>query len=130
MKTFSFALLASILAVFAFACARQSNQPTADTPKTASPTASLDEFATAKAHYEKMCSECHGKTGDGGTVQVDNKRLKVPSLKAGHALTHTDQQLVKQVIDGGDGMPSFKDKLSTVEAAELVRFVRHDFQGK
>jgi mono/diheme cytochrome c family protein len=130
MKNSSLTLLASILAVFAFACARQSTQPTTNTPTAVSPTASVDEFAAAKANYAKLCMDCHGKTGDGGTVQIDNKNLKVPSLKTGHALTHTDQQLVKQVIDGGEGMPAFKDKLSTAEAAELVRFVRHTYQAK
>ena len=121
------------IALFALACANQTTQQTANTNTTApaaSPAASVDEFAAAKAKYAKLCSDCHGKTGDGGIVQIEEKKLKVPSLKVGHALTHSDQQLVKQVLDGGDGMPAFKDKVSTAEAAELVRFVRHEFQAK
>lgn len=121
------------MALFALACASQTTQQTANTnttAPTASPAASVDEFAAAKAKYNKLCSDCHGKTGDGGIVQIDDKKLKVPSLKVGHVLTHSDQQLVKQVLDGGDGMPAFKDKVSTAEAAELVRFVRHTFQEK
>jgi len=130
MKNTGLTLLALALVLFAFACASQSTEPTSSSTPAASPAASVDEFAAAKANYAKLCTDCHGKTGAGGTVQIDNKNLKVPSLKAGHAVTHTDQRLVKQVIDGGEGMPSFKDKLSTAEAAELVRFIRHDFQGK
>jgi mono/diheme cytochrome c family protein len=33
-------------------------------------------------------------------------------------------------MKGGDGMPEFKDKLSPDEINLLVRFVRHEFQGK
>ena len=126
-------MLTITIALFALACANQTTQQTANTNTTApaaSPAASVDEFAAAKGKYAKLCSDCHGKTGDGGIVQIEEKKLKVPSLKVGHALTHSDQQLVKQVLDGGDGMPAFKDKVSTAEAAELVRFVRHEFQAK
>ena len=84
MKKTSLALLASVLALLAIACAeQQSNQPTANTPAAATPAASVDEFAAARANYAKMCTDCHGKTGGGGTVQIDGKRLKVPSLREG-----------------------------------------------
>jgi mono/diheme cytochrome c family protein len=133
MRNIRLSLLTITVALFALACATQTAQQTANlntTAPPASPAASVDEFAAAKAKYDKLCSDCHGKTGDGGIVQIDDKKLKVPSLKIGHALMHSDQQLVKQVLDGGEGMPAFKDKVSTAEAAELIRFVRHEFQAK
>lgn len=133
MRNIRLTLLTLALALFAFACADQTTQPTASNNTAApdaSPAASVDEFADAKARYAKLCTDCHGPNGDGGEVQVDDRKLKVPSLKEGHALTHSDQQLVKQVLDGGEGMPAFKDKVSTAEAAELVRLIRKSFQAK
>jgi mono/diheme cytochrome c family protein len=56
--------------------------------------------------------------------------LKVPSLREGHAVSHSDQDLVKQVLNGGDGMPAFKDKLSPKEAADLIKYIRREFQIK
>jgi mono/diheme cytochrome c family protein len=104
------------------------NVPTA-TPA-AKATATPDEFAVARANYAKHCSACHGDEGKGGLVKVDNVKLKVPNLTEGHALEHPDEKLVKQITNGGDGMPKFKDKLSPEEINAMVRFVRHEFQGK
>ena len=104
------------------------NVPTA-TPA-AKATATPDEFAVARANYAKHCSACHGDEGKGGLVKVDNVKLKVPNLTEGHALEHPDEKLVKQVTNGGDGMPKFKDKLSPEEINAMVHFIRHEFQGK
>lgn len=93
-------------------------------------TATPDEFAFARANYAKHCSACHGDEGKGGLVKVENTKLKVPSLREGHATEHPDEKLVKQITNGGDGMPKFKDKLSPEEINAMVRFVRHEFQGK
>jgi mono/diheme cytochrome c family protein len=103
--------------------------PAAATP-VAVATATPDEFAFARANYAKHCSACHGDEGKGGLVKVDNVKLKVPNLTEGHALEHPDEKLVKQITNGGDGMPKFKDKLSPEEINAMVRFVRHEFQGK
>jgi mono/diheme cytochrome c family protein len=93
-------------------------------------TATPDEFAIARANYAKHCSACHGDEGKGGLVKVEDKKLKVPSLTEGHALAHPDEKFVKQIANGGDGMPKFSDKLSPEEINAMVRFVRHEFQGK
>ena len=96
----------------------------------ASAASPADEFATARAHYQKHCEGCHGETGEGGLVKVESKRIKVPSLKADHALKHTDEQITKMITSGEEEMPSFKDKMSTAEISEMVRYVRKHFQGK
>ena len=105
-----------------------SNVPAA-TP-TAKATATPDEFAVARANYAKHCSACHGDEGKGGLVKVEDTKLKVPSLTEGHALEHSDEKFVKQITKGGDGMPKFGDKLSSDEINAMVRFLRHEFQGK
>jgi len=104
------------------------NVPTA-TPA-AKATATPDEFAVARANYAKHCSACHGDEGKGGLVKVEKVKLKVPSLREGHATEHPDEKLVKQITKGGDGMPKFSDKLSPEQINAMVRFIRHEFQGK
>ncbi len=61
---------------------------------------------------------------------VDNKRIRVPSLKAPHAVRHSDEELTNIVTNGEEAMPSFKDKLSQEEITHLVHLVRTDFQKK
>lgn len=107
---------------------------TANTPNanSNSPTAKAtpDEFAATRASYEKNCKLCHMENGEGGPVKLDDgTKLKVPSLREGHALKHPDADFVKQISKGGDGMPAFGDKLKPEEINDMVRFVRHEFQA-
>lgn len=107
------------------------NAPAATTTTPAAKaTATPDELAFARANYAKHCSACHGDEGKGGLVKVEDVKLKVPSLREGRALRDPDEKLVKQITNGGEGMPKFKDKLSPEEIKAMVRFVRHEFQGK
>jgi mono/diheme cytochrome c family protein len=125
-------LLIIAITLVAIACAKQNSRVTTNSrPATsASPTAAVDQLALAKEHFQKNCQGCHGEQGNGGPVKHEGKTLKVPSLREGHATQHSDQDLVKQILNGGDGMPAFKDKLSTKDAADLVALIRRDFQGK
>ena len=131
------ALLVVASSLFAVACAKPNTGTTNQTRPTgagspATPANGLtDEFATARANFKKHCSVCHGETGSGGPVKLDDgTKLKVPSLREGHALHHKDEEFVKQITNGGDGMPKFGDKLSREEIFDLVRFIRKEFQGK
>ena len=111
-----------------------SNQPTTSNTETkASPvaaaTATPDAFAGVRGIYAKDCQNCHGVDGLGGPVKLeDGKTLKVPTFRAGHALRHTDSDFRRQVMEGGDGMPAFKDKLSPQQIDELIRMIRQEFQ--
>ena len=113
-------------------CGKPANETAAGTATPApQATATPDEFASARANYAKDCAACHGPEGKGGLVKTtDGSKLKVPNLTEGHALKHLDEDFVDQIENGGDGMPKFKDKLSPDEINALVRFVRHEFQGK
>jgi mono/diheme cytochrome c family protein len=127
-----------MLALFIFAiclmssCTKTENPATPSSTPTpaAKATATPDEFASARVIYAKHCVACHGAQGEGGLKTVDNKKLKVPNFSTGQALKHTDEDFVEQIMKGGDGMPEFKDKLSPEEINMMVRFVRHEFQGK
>jgi mono/diheme cytochrome c family protein len=137
MKLIKLALLAAALTLFVVACNTTTNtNQTANTQPT--PAASLtantattpaDEFATVRPVYAETCARCHKIDGEGGQVDVRGKKLNVPSFKKGHALKHTDAEFAKQISDGGDGMPAFKDRLNQQQIDGLVRFIRKEFQG-
>ena len=84
----------------------------------------------SQSNFAKHCASCHGENGEAAVVKVNEKTLRVPSLRKGHALDHTDEQLAQQIAEGDDEMPAFKDKLSADEINELVRYIRKEFQGK
>ncbi len=120
--------------LFAVACSKTDSTTTSQPRPAGSPAspanASTDEFAAARVTFKKDCVSCHGDDGTGGPIKLDDgTTLKVPSLREGHALKHRDEEFVKQITDGGDGMPKFGDKLSRQEIIDLARFVRKEFQG-
>ncbi len=124
-------VLIPLLLVFMAACQTEkaTNAPNANngSPKVG---ATPDEFAAARANYEKNCKLCHLANGEGGPVKLeDGTKLKVPSLREGHALKHPDSDFVKQINKGGDGMPAFGDKLKPEEVNDLIKFIRREFQG-
>ena len=135
MKLISLVLSCAVIVVFGVACTETvtpTNTSTASRTASPAPTlgAAADEFARAKTNFAKHCEACHGPNGEGGLAKVDKKQIKVPSLKAAHALKHTDEQLTKMITNGEEEMPAFKDKLKPEEIAEMVRFVRKVYQGK
>ena len=133
MKLISLALLCVAIALVAFACTETPTTTNTNTSRAAaSPaaTATPDPLAGAQANFTKNCEPCHGPKGEGGPVKVDNKQIKVPSLKSDHAIKHTDDQIAKMITNGEEAMPAFKDKMSQAEIADMVKFVRAHFQGK
>jgi mono/diheme cytochrome c family protein len=136
MRTRRIAWIVAALAFVTVGCNQENtavtnnSQPAAISPSASSAAKPTDELAAARENFQKHCAACHGVTGEGGVVQIEGKSLKVPSLKTGHAVGHTDEKLVKQVLNGGEGMPAFKDKLSMQEAADLVKYIRREFQQK
>lgn len=96
---------------------------------TAIPTPTPDELAEAKKNYAQFCVACHMDKGQGGTIKIEGKQLKIPSLTQGHGLEHSDAEFTKQITTGGDGMPAFGDKLNEKQISDLVRFIRRDIQA-
>ena len=134
MKRIALALTCIAVALVATACTETvtpTNSPAATaSPAAPAPTTPPDPLAAARTNYAKHCEACHGPEGVGGLVKVENKQIKVASLKSDHAIKHTDDQLAKTITNGEEAMPAFKDKLSQSEIADLVKFVRKNFQGK
>jgi mono/diheme cytochrome c family protein len=130
MKRKSLALIPFALFLLA-ACQTEKpvNAPKAN-DNSATAKSTPDEFAATRTLYEKNCKLCHGANGEGGPVKLDDgTKLKVPSLREGHALKHPDADFVKQITKGGDGMPGFGEKLKPEEINDTVRFIRKEFQG-
>ena len=134
MKLISLVLTCAVIALSGIACTETVTPTNTSTAtRTASPAPSLaaaaDPFAAAAANYQKHCEACHGPGGEGGLVKVEDKQIKVASLKSDHARKHSDDELIKVITSGEEEMPGFKDKLNAEQITELVRYVRHHFQG-
>jgi Cu/Ag efflux protein CusF len=83
----------------------------------------IGEFAVLNGAeiYKTNCASCHNEKGEGSKKGI--------SLISGHALHHTEVEHIKQVTDGeGKKMPAFKDKLTTEQIAEVVKFLRTELQ--
>jgi mono/diheme cytochrome c family protein len=145
MTRFKLSLIALAIALFALACATNTNTTTATNTNRAAninaatsnaatananaPAASNDALAAARTTYNNACIKCHKDNGEGGTVDIDGDKLRVPSFKGGHALKHPDADYVKQITNGGEGMPKFKDRLTPEQINGLVNFIRTEFQA-
>jgi mono/diheme cytochrome c family protein len=133
-------LSAFAISLFAIACSSSTTTNTvtntsraananAANANAAAPAASPDSLAAARATYNNACIKCHKENGEGGVVDVDGEKTRVPSFKSGHALKHTDAEYAKQITNGGEGMPKFKDRLTPEQIDGLVRLIRADFQA-
>src|SRR5437868_169958 len=130
MMVRSLVLSVVLLLVLSAAGCTATTKTTSTNTSTPGPAATPDAFAASRATFMKNCKECHGGKGEGGPVKLeDGTKLKVPSLREGHASHHPDSDFLKQITKGGDGMPAFKDKLKPEEIDDLVRFIRHEFQA-
>ena len=131
MKLIALALTCIALSLVVISCTETA--PPANNPAptgAASPAKPTDELAAARANYQKHCESCHAEKGEGGLVKVDNKQIKVPSLKSDHVMKQPDDKLLKTITGGEEEMPAFKDKMSAEEINQMVRFIRKEFQGK
>ena len=138
MKLTLFTLSCLVLALIAIGCTETAPPTNTANPRTAAspaapaatPAAATDEFAHAREIYAKNCEACHGPNAEGGLAKVDNKQIKVPSLKAAHAMKHDDAKLTKMITNGEEEMPSFKNKLKPEEISLMVSYIRKVLQGK
>lgn len=139
MKLTKLVIITLAIALFAIACGDSTGtnqtantggtRPTPAATPQATATAKPDELAEAKTHYAQFCTNCHQDKGEGGMVKLEGKRIKVPSLLEGHGLEHSDAEFARQIANGGDGMPAFKDRLKPEQIDALVKYIRRDIQA-
>lgn len=81
----------------------------------------LDADAEAGAdHFAARCAACHGVSGH-GTAAAPNLEDRVP--------TRDDASLLRTLIAGRGGMPSWGETLSDQEIADVLAFLRVSFGG-
>ena len=89
--------------------------------------------ATAQQNWDEHCASCHGADGSGKTKTGVKRHIKDytdPKVQD----SFTDSGLLKNLLLGiqDDGnserMPAYKDKITTVEAKELIALIR-SFKG-
>jgi cytochrome c553 len=78
----------------------------------------LEGVLVGKQLYEANCSRCHGSDGKG---------TRGPSLIGLAAENPQVQAEIDQIINGGQRMPSFGDKLSEAEILAIVGYYRATF---
>ena len=93
-------------------------ETTAAPDTTAAPESTEAGPADGMAVYEANCSRCHGSDGSGG---------RGPSLQGIADEQPDPQDAITQTINGGNGMPSFGDKLSEAEIVAAVDYLREAF---
>lgn len=129
MKTFAFISLLFAWLIVA-ACGPTPDPPVTNAPISPAASPAADQFAATRAIYKEQCSKCHGETGAGGRVKVEGSELRVPNLTGEHARKPSDDKLAGKIANGDEEMPAFKDKLTTEQINDLVRFIRKEFQGQ
>ena len=135
MKILKIGIILLAAAFFIAACAETSSKkPTSEKldkkDTKAKPTATLDEVASGRNIYKEQCVKCHKDDGTGGKVEIEGKTLDAEDFTTEKMVKHPDEEYIEHITDGveDEGMPSFKDILSTEEMKEVIRFIRKEFQ--
>ena len=141
MKIFKFILALFFLTIFIAACTQtkitninsnaaasavNSNLNVATSPTVQA----ADELSAARKTYTEVCARCHQENGEGGVIESDFGKLRIPNLKTEGKIKDPDSEFIEQIQEGGDGMPAFKNILSEQEIKDLVKFIRQDIQFK
>lgn len=103
------------------------NSRSAATPAaTVAPAPTADQAAVDAEIYTANCAICHRETGKGGKLILDGKHLDPDDLTAEKIKKMSDDKLIGYVTNGvvDEGMPAFKDKLSTEQIKQVIAHVR------
>ncbi len=139
MNFLKLGLVFSGLMIFAVSCGQNPTPTnTASTNKNASAntapanqtTPAADELASAKKIFSEKCILCHKENGEGGQVDIEGDKFKVPSFKDEKVKALDDKKYTRVIEEGDDKMPAFKNKLKPEEIAGLIKLIRRDFQAK
>jgi mono/diheme cytochrome c family protein len=76
-----------------------------------------------KALFEKKCSVCHASETDEKRIGPSLKGIKNGKLPDAIGKAATHDNILKQIENGGNGMPVFRDLLTKDEKEALVTFV-------
>ena len=88
--------------------------PPQGAPSEIDASAPIGTSAISDPLYVRNCAGCHGQAGEGGFG---------PAL-AGNESLADEADAVRQILDGGGGMPAWRDRLSDGEVASVVSYIR------
>jgi quinohemoprotein ethanol dehydrogenase len=92
-----------------------------ETPAKPTPTpASAPAAADGKQLFAENCATCHGALGKGGNGGPD--LTAIPRAK-------NEAHVIKQVTNGGGGMPAFKGQLTDAEIRAVAKYVTTSITG-
>jgi len=100
MRRFLTLMLPAILLLAASSCQKKSADPSS-------------QLAAGKTIFEQNCVRCHGADGN----RIPDWRSTVQKM--------TDQQIKNQILNGGGGMPAFKDKLTPQQIDGVTAYTKH-----
>jgi alcohol dehydrogenase (cytochrome c) len=83
--------------------------------------ATTGNAAAGKSVFSDNCAGCHGALGTGGNGGPD--LTAIPSAK-------DKATVVKQVTNGGGGMPAFKDQLTEQQIQDVAAYVTSEITNK
>lgn len=75
--------------------------------------------------FRQNCAICHGPEANGRTL---DDGTVVPSLRQGEFKFRTEEEIYKQIAEGGHGMLPFRNQLTERELRLLTEFVRKDLR--
>ena len=75
--------------------------------------------------FRQNCAICHGPEANGRTL---DDGTVVPSLRQGEFKFRTEEEVYKQIAEGGHGMLPFRNQLTERELRLLTEFVRKDLR--
>lgn len=71
--------------------------------------------------FRQNCAICHGANGEGKTI---DDGTMVPSLRTGEFKYKTEDEIYKQIAEGGNGMLPFRNQLTDREIKLLTDLIR------
>lgn len=78
------------------------------------------EFKAGQNHYHRVCANCHGPDALG-------KQTRAPGLIDPEYVSEnfSDEEMYKQIIEGSDKMRPQRSKVSDLEVAEIIKYLRY-----
>ena len=98
----------------------------------------IESVRQGKVLYESYCIACHKKDGIGEVmipwgIRKPGYRIAIPLNETSHAWHHSDEQLIKMILEGVPGnnrMPAHKNILSKTVAGHLVSYIKSLWSDK
>jgi mono/diheme cytochrome c family protein len=87
------------------------------------PVVAAQSSADGKALFEKKCSICHAGETEERRIGPSLKGVKDGRLPDAIGKKATRENILKQINDGGNGMPVFRELLTKDEKDAIVAYV-------